>query len=187
MSLILTWSRKRVITSMERRVTTNTRRDTSPTGAEFQIKNAKLYVPVVTLSTEKDKTLLEQSRAGFKKTIQWNNYRSEMTDQAKNNNLNYLLDPTFTKVNRLLVLSFENEEDRTSFFKNYVPNIKTKDFHVLIDGKSFFDMPVKNSAETYQQIIEMGRNNDHTTGHLLDYEYFSKHYKLIAIGLSKQI
>ena len=153
MSLILTWSRKRVITSMERRVTTNTRRDTSPTGAEFQIKNAKLYVPVVTLSTEKDKTLLEQSRAGFKKTIQWNNYRSEMTDQAKNNNLNYLLDPTFTKVNRLLVLSFENEEDRTTFFNNYLPNVKIKDFHVLIDGKNFFDMPVKNSEETYQQLL----------------------------------
>ena len=76
-----------------------------------------------------------------------------MTDQAKNNNLNYLLDPTFTKVNRLLVLSFENEEDRTSFFNNYLPNVKIKDFHVLIDGKSFFDMPVKNSEETYQQLL----------------------------------
>ena len=76
-----------------------------------------------------------------------------MTNQAKNNSLNYLIDPTFTKVNRLLVLSFENEEDRTSFFKNYLPNVKIKDFHVLIDGKSFFDMPVKNSEETYQQLL----------------------------------
>ena len=76
-----------------------------------------------------------------------------MTNQAKNNSLNYLIDPTFTKVNRLLVLSFENEEDRTSFVKNYLPNVKIKDFHVLIDGKSFFDMPVKNSEETYQQLL----------------------------------
>ena len=76
-----------------------------------------------------------------------------MTNQAKNNSLNYLIDPTFTKVNRLLVLSFENEEDRTSFFKNYLPNVKIKDFHVLIDGKSFFDMPVKNSEETCQQLL----------------------------------
>ena len=76
-----------------------------------------------------------------------------MTNQAKNNSLNYLIDPTFTKVNRLLVLSFENEEDRTSFFNNYLPNVKIKDFHVLIDGKSFFDMPVKNSEETYQQLL----------------------------------
>ena len=58
---------------------------------------------------------------------------------------------------------------------------------MLIDGKSFFDMPIKNGEETYEQIIEMGRNNDYTTGNLLDYEYFSKHYKLIAIDLSKQI
>ena len=58
---------------------------------------------------------------------------------------------------------------------------------MLIDGKSFFDMPIKNEEETYEQIIKMGRNNDYTTGNLLDYEYFSKHYKLIAIDLSKQI
>ena len=110
-----------------------------------------------------------------------------MTNQTQNNNLNYLIEPTFTKVNRLFVLSFENEDDRTSFSKYYVPNVQIKDFNVLIDGKSFFDMPIKNEEETYEQIIEMGRNNDYTTGNLLDYEYFSKHYKLIAIDLSKQI
>ena len=110
-----------------------------------------------------------------------------MTNKTQNNNLNYLIDPTFTKVNRLFVLSFENENDRTSFSKYYVPNVQIKDFNVLIDGKSFFDMPIKNGEETYEQIIEMGRNNDYTTGNLLDYEYFSKHYKLIAIDLSKQI
>ena len=53
--------------------------------------------------------------------------------------------------------------------------------------KSFFDTPIKIDEETYEQIIEIGRNNDYTTGNLLDYEYFSKHYKLIAIDLSKQI
>ena len=58
---------------------------------------------------------------------------------------------------------------------------------MLSDGKSFCDITIKNAEETYEQIIEMGRNNDYTTGNLLDYEYFSKHYKLIAIDLSKQI
>ena len=58
---------------------------------------------------------------------------------------------------------------------------------MLIDGKSFFDILIKNNEETYKQIIEMGRNNDYTTGNSLDCEYFSKHYKLIAIDLSKQI
>ena len=110
-----------------------------------------------------------------------------MTNQIKNNNFNYLIDPTFTKVNRLFVLSFENKNDRTSFSKYCVSNVQIKDFNVLIDGKSSFDMPIKNGEETYEQIIEMGRNNDYRTGNLLDYEYFSRHYKLIAIGLSKQI
>ena len=87
--------------------------------------------------------LLEQLRTGFKRTIKWNIYGSEMTNQTKNNNLNYLTDPTYTKVNRFFVLSFENQNDRTSFSKYYVPNIQTKDFNVLIDGKSFFDMSIK--------------------------------------------
>ena len=69
----------------------------------------------------------------------------------------------------------------------YVPNVQIKNFKVLINGKSFRDMPIKNAEETYKQIIKMGRNNNYTTGNLLDYEYFSKHYKLIAIDLSKQI
>ena len=110
-----------------------------------------------------------------------------MTNKIQNNNLLYLIDPTFTKVNRLFVLSFENEDDRTSFPKYFVPNVQKKDFNVLIDGKTFFDMPIKNSEKTYEQIIKMGRINDYTTGNLLDYDYFSKHYKLIAIDLTKQI
>ena len=58
---------------------------------------------------------------------------------------------------------------------------------MLIDGKPFFEIPVKNKAEAYEAIIEMTKNNDYTTGNLLDYEYFKDHYQLIAIDLSKQI
>ena len=137
MSLILTWSTECVITSMERRVITNTQRDTSPTNATFRITDTKLYVPVVTLATENDKILLEQLRTGFKRTIKWNKYWSEMTNQTQNNNLDYLINSTFTKVNRLFVLSFENENDRTSFSKYYAPSVQIKDFNVIIDGKSF--------------------------------------------------
>ena len=107
-----------------------------------------------------------------------------MTNKTKTNNLNYLIDPTFNKVNRIFVLSFENEEDRKSFSKYYTPSVEIKDFNVLIDDKSFFDVPIKNKKETYGKITEMTKNNDHTTGNLLDYEYFSKHYILIAIDLS---
>ena len=92
-----------------------------------------------------------------------------MFNQTKNNNLNYLIDPTFTNVNRLFALSFENENDRTSFSKYYVPSVEIKDFNVLIDGKQFFEIPVKSKEETYEAIIEMSKNNDYTTGNLLDY------------------
>ena len=91
------------------------------------------------MSAEDDNNLLEQLQSGFKRIIQWNKYRSEMTNQTKtNNNLNYLINPTFSKVNRLFVLSFENEQDGRSFSKHYTPKVEIKDFNVLIDGKSFF-------------------------------------------------
>ena len=125
-----------------------------------------MYVPVVTLSAENDNKPLEQV------TATWNKYRSEMSNQAANSNLNYLIDPTFTKVNRLFVLDFENENDRASFSEYYVSKVDIKDFNVIIDGKPFFEIPVKNKEEAYEAIIEMSKNNDYTTGNLLDYEYF---------------
>ena len=80
-----------------------------------------------------------------------------------------------TKVKRIFVLSFENEKDETSFSKCYTPNVKIKDFNILIDEKRFYDTPTKNKEGTYEQIIEMEKNNDYTTGNLLDYVYLSKH------------
>ena len=154
-NLILTWSANCVLTSKTTRdenpdVHPAVAAINNPTGAAFKIADTKLYVPVVTLSTVNDKTLLEQLRTGFKRIIKWNKHRSEMTNQAKNNNLNHLIDPTFTNVNSLFVLSFENKENRISFSKYYVPNGQIKDFNVLIDEKSFFDIPMKNEEETYE-------------------------------------
>ena len=150
----------------------------NPTGAAL--------FSVITLSAEEDNKLLDQLKSGFKRTVKWNKYRSELSNQITNNNLNYLIDPAFNNVNRLFVLSLENEDDRTNFSKYYVPKIEIKDYNVLIDGKPFFEIPVKNKEETYEAIIEMSKNNDYTTGNLLDYEYFKDNYKLIAIDLSKQ-
>ena len=160
----------------------------APTGLVFKIADTKLYCPFVSLSKENDIKLLEQLKSGFKRTIIWNKYRSQMTSQPQNNSLNYLIDPTFTNVNRLFVLSFSrnnNTDNRDSFSDYYVPNVEIKDFHVLIDGKSFFDLPVKHEEETYEKIIEMN-DNDYTTGNLLDFGYFKENYKLIAIDLHKQ-
>ena len=111
-----------------------------------------------------------------------------MSNQNKNINLNYLIDPTFSNVNRLFVLSFEKEDDSTSYYKYYMPNIEIKDYNVLIDGNAFSELPIKNIEETYEKIIQITDHSGYyTRGNLLDYEYFKEHYKLIAIDLSKQI
>ena len=79
----------------------------APTGLEFEINDTKLYVSVVTLSKENDIKPLEQLKSGFKRTIKWSKYRSQMTIQLQNKNLNYLVDPTFFNVNKLFVFPFE--------------------------------------------------------------------------------
>ena len=132
------------------------------TNATTEIKDTKMYVPVVTLSTEDHNKLFKHWKIGFKRTIKLNKYRSEISNQAKTNNLNYLSDPMFNKVNRLFVLSFENEDDgRTSSSKYYTPKIETKDFNVLIDGKRFLNLPISNKEEAYEKMIEMSKNNDY--------------------------
>ena len=110
---------------------------------------------------------------------------SQMSNQNKNNSLNYLIDCTFSNVNRLFVLSFENEDDRTSYYNYYMPSVE---INVLIDGNVFFELPIKNIEETYENIIQITDHSGYyTRGNLLDYEYFKEHYKLITIDFSKQI
>ena len=109
-----------------------------------------------------------------------------MTTKAINN-LNILIDPTFTNVNRLFVLAYQNVDDRQSFSQFYLPRVMVKDFNVIIDKLVFFDLPIKTEEEeAHEKIIDISRNNEYTTGNLLDYDYFKKYYKLIAIDLSKQ-
>ena len=109
-----------------------------------------------------------------------------MTTEAVNNNLNILIDPTLTNVNRLFVLAYQNADDRQSFSQFYLPNVMVKYFNVIIDKLAFFDLPIKTEEEAYEKIIDISRNNEYTTGNLLDYDYFKKYYKVIAIDLRKQ-
>ena len=109
-----------------------------------------------------------------------------MTTEAINNNLNILIDPTFTNVNRWFVLAYQKADDGQSFFQFYLPRVMVKDFNVIIDKLAFFDLPIKTEEEAYEKTIDISRNNEYTTGNLLDYDYFKKYYKLIAIDLSKQ-
>ena len=127
--LILTWSKNCALADMTAKNPRNNNdlpEVVPPTGLEFQIKETKMYVPVVILSKENDIKLLEQLRLGFKRTIKWNKYRSQMSIQNNNNNLNYLIDPTFTKVNRLFVLSFERIEE------NNVKKDHRDSFHIIM-------------------------------------------------------
>ena len=100
-----------------------------------------------------------------------------MPIQPQKNNLKYLIDPTFTKVSRLFVLSFVRTAEgdhRDSLSNYYVPNVRIKDFNVLIDEKSFFNLPLKNEEEAYEKVMSVNRNNGYTTGTLLDFAYFKK-------------
>ena len=177
-NLILDWSANCVIiyTTVANQVPT------------FTITETTLYVPVVTLSTQDNAKLLPQLKSGFKSTITWNKYLSKPELLAQNPNLNHLVEPSFQGVNRLFVLAFENDAQRTSNKRYYIPNVEIKDYNVMIDGKNFFDQPVKNNKVTYENIrkIATGQGDDYTTGCLLDYIYFKNHYKMIAVDLSKQ-
>ena len=154
----------------------------------FTITETNLYVPVVTLSTQDNAKLLPQLKSGFKRTISWNKYLAKPELLAQNANLNHLIEPSFQGVNRLFVLAFENDAQRISNKRYYIPNVEIKDYNVMIDGKNFFDQPVKNNKVTYENIrkIATGQGDDYTTGCLLDYTYFKKYYKMIAVDLSKQ-
>ena len=186
--LELKWNKNCAITSLERRQVDSEPpvvRDNAPAGATLSITDCKLYVPVVTLSKDDEIKLLTNLKSGFKREIIRNKHRSQMTTEAINNNLNILIDRTFTNVNRLFVLAYQNADDRQSFSQFYLPNVMVKDYNVIIDKLAFFHLPLKTEEEAYEKIIDISRNNEYTTGNLLDYDYFKKHYKLIAIVLSK--
>ena len=176
-TLILSWYKECVLVGRAFRgpPAAAANRINSPTSAKFEITDFKLYVPVVTLSVEHDNKLLEQLKSGLRRFIKWIKYMSQMTNKNKNNNLNYLIDPTFCNVNRLFVLSFENEDDRTSYYKYYMPSVEIKDYNVLIDGNAFFELPIKNIEETYEKITQITDHSGYyTRDNLLDYEYFKE-------------
>ena len=126
---------------------------TNYTGEEkFAITETKLYVPVVTLSTQDNAKLLQQLKSGFKRTINWDKYESDPKTFSQNRYLNCLINPIFQGVNRLFVLSFENENDRTSHSTYYLPKVEIKDYNVMIDGRNVFDQPINSMTKTYENI-----------------------------------
>ena len=129
-NLILTWSSTCVIT-------------VSNGAGTFAITDTKLYVHVVTLSTQENTKFLQQLKSGFKRVINWNKYLSKSELLAQNPNLNHLVEPSFQGVNRLFILAFEGDAQRTSHEAYYLPNVEIKDYNIMINGENFFDQPVK--------------------------------------------
>ena len=188
-SLELKWDKNCVITSLQKRdieAAHPARVGNSPTDAILEIDKCEFYIPTVTLSKDDEIKSLTNLKSGFKREIIWNEYRSQMPMEVANNNLNILVDPTFTNVNRLFVLAYQTADNRQSHSQFYLPKVMVKDYNVIIDKLVFFDLPIKTKEEAYEKIIDISKNNEYTTGNLLDYDYFKKHYKLIVIDLSKQ-
>ena len=131
--------------------------------------------------------MLEQLKYCFKRTINWNKYETKVSTERQNQSLNFLINLSFQGVNRLFVLSFKNEAQQTSYKRYHPLTVEIKNYNVMIDGKNFFDQPVRNDLITYDsmQKIVTDQGDDYTTGCLLDYNYFKKFYKIIPTDLSK--
>ena len=160
--------------------------------AIFVINDTKLYIPVVTLSKE-DKDFIEQQNKGFQRSIYWNKYKTkEQTEDGNANSVkNINLDPSFQSVNRLFVMAYSrlpNQPTRDNQRKYYLPRIDLNKYNVIIDGRNFYDNPIESDTEKYRELkkVMIGKGEDYTTGSLLDYNYFKKHYKLVTVDLSKQ-
>ena len=161
--------------------------------AVFIINDTKLYVPVVTLSKEDNKDFIEQQNKGFQRFIYWNEYKiKEINEDADANVFKYInLDPSFQGVNRLFVTAYNRangQPTRNGQRKYYLPRTDLEKYNVIIDGRNFYDNPIESDIEKYRELKKemIGKGEDYTTGPLLDFNYFHKHYKLVAVDLSKQ-
>ena len=164
--------------------------------AVFIINDTKLYVPVVTLSKEDNKDFIEQQNKGFQRSIYWNEYKTkekdENTDANNANTVRYInLDPSFQGVNRLFLMAYDRaagQATKNGQQKYYFTRIDLKKYNVIIDGRNFYDNPIKSDIEKCRELkkVMIRKGEDYTTGSLLDYDYFKKNYKLVAVDLSKQ-
>ena len=162
--------------------------------AVFIINDKKLCVPVVILSKEDNKDFIEQKDKKFQRSIYWNeiNNTKEINEDADANVFKYInLDPSFQGVNRLFVMAYNRangQPTRNGQRKYYLPRIDLEKYNVIIDGRNFYDNPIESDIEKYRELtkVMIGKGEDNTTGSLFDFNNFNKHYKLVAVDLSKQ-
>ena len=145
------------------------------------------------MSKEDNKDFIEQQDKGFQRSIYWNEYKTKEKNEDGNvNAVKYInLDPSFQGVNRLFIMAYSraaNQPGRNSQQKYYLPRIDLNKYDVIIDGRNFYDNPIESDIEKYRELkkVMIGKGEDYTTGSLLDYDSFKRHYKLVAVDLSKQ-
>ena len=172
---------------------------TGADSATFKITDAKLYVPIVTLSSEDNVKLSKLLSEGFKRPIYWNEYKvtpNKIVEIAAINEEKYireLLDSSCQGVKRLFVLAYDNtagdnQVSVDSYKKYFLPRVKIENYNIEIDGRNFYDQPINYLIKQYDEVrkISTGQGDDYTTGCLLDFAYFKNNYRLIAADLSKQ-
>ena len=166
-----------------------------PETAKFAITDAKLHVPIVTLSTKDSANLTKQLNEGFKRSVYWNSYETKpakVIEQGKN--IYELLNASFQGVKRLFVLAYfiadgGNDEVGTKYNKKYFfPREKIENYNVLIDGRNFYDQPINDLIKQYDEVrkVSTGYGDHYAASCLLVYAYFKDNYKLIAVDLNKQ-
>ena len=167
--------------------------------ATFKITDAKLYVPIVTISVEDNSKLSKLLNEGFKKPIYWNEYKvtpKKIVEVAAINDERYireLLDSSCQGVKRSFVLVYDNTAGNNqvsvdSYKKYFFPRVKIENYNIGINGRNFYDQPINDSIKQYDEVrkISTGQGDDYTTGCLLDFNYFENNYRLIAADLNKQ-
>ena len=144
------------------------------------------------MSKEDNKDFFEQRDKGFQRSIYWNEYETEeINENAGANVFKYInLDPSFQGLNRLFVMAYNRangQPTRNGRRKYYLPRIDLEKYNVIIDGRNFYDNPVESDIEKYGELkkVMIGKGEDNTTGSLFDFNCFDKHYKLVAVDLSK--
>ena len=172
---------------------------TAATTATFEITDAKLYVPIVTLSVEDNSKLSKLLSEGFKRSIYWNKYKVIDNIVVSINNANeekYIrerLDASYQGVKRLFVLAYDNTAGNNQvsddpFKKYFLPGVKIENCNIENDRKNFYDQPINDSIKQNDEVrkISTEQGHDYTTGWLLDSAYFEQTQRLIAADLSKQ-
>ena len=157
----------------------------------FTITDAKLYVPIVTLSAEDNAKLSKLLREGFKRSVYWNKYIIIPNNQ--NDYMRELLDSSYQGVKRLFVLASRdrggaNRVAADAHRRYFLPRFEVKNYNIEIEGRNFYDQLINDLIMQYDEVrkVSTGQGDNYTTGCLLDFAYFEKNYRLIAVDLSKQ-